>query len=131
MPFSLRKYQAPDFTRPDLANAPDVTLREAPTDGIAPAGFHAMSIYPEYFKIRGELLLAKESRMDCVPVYRDGEIHVVEFRLLRKGNLVVTGRTENAEEGIYVHPHGFGDRLSYRFRSCFHSFGHSFSCLSS
>ena len=107
MPFALRKYHAPDFMRPDLANAPDVTLREAPADGIAPAGFHAMSIYPEYFKVNGQWLLAEESRMDCVPVYREGRIEVIEPRRLKKGELVAVGRTENGEEGIYVHPDGF------------------------
>ena len=87
MPFALRKYHAPDFMRPDLANAPDVTLRETPADGIAPAGFHAMSIYPEYFKVNGQWLLAEESRMDCVPVYREGRIGVIEPRRLKKGEL--------------------------------------------
>ena len=108
MSWTLRPYTPPDFHQAIFLDAPDAVLCEAPMDQVAPQNFHAMSIFPEYFKIRGEWLLAKESRMDCVPVYRDGEIHVVEFRLLRKGNLVVTGRTENAEEGIYVHPHGFG-----------------------
>ena len=110
MTWSLRKYTAPDFTQEKFLRAPDARLSEAPADQVAPQNFHAMSIFPEYFKINGRWLLAGESRMDCVPVYRAGEIHVVEFRLLKKGDLVVTGRTENCEEGIYVHPDGFGER---------------------
>ena len=47
--------------------------------------------------------------MDCVPVFRNGEIQVREFRLLKKGDLVVIGRTENCEEGIFVHTDGFSD----------------------
>ncbi len=112
MPFALRPYCAPDFTLPQFANAPDADLREAPKDQTAPPNFHAMSIYPEYFKIDGKWLLAEESRMDCVPVYAGGRIEVREFRLLKKGDLVVVGRTENCEEGIYVHPNGFREPQS-------------------
>jgi len=110
MTWSLRQYTAPDFLQEKFQMAPDVKISEAPKDQVAPPSFHAMSIYPEYFKINGQWLLAKESRMDCVPVYRDGEIHVVEFRLLKKGDPVITGRTENCEEGIYVHTDGFSER---------------------
>ena len=112
MPFALRPYCAPDFTLPQFVNAPDAVLREAPKDQTAPPDFHAMSIYPEYFKIDGKWLLAEESRMDCVPVYAGGRIEVREFRLLKKGDLVVVGRTENCEEGIYVHPDGFREPQS-------------------
>ena len=107
MAWTLRSYHSPDFTQEPLASAPDAALQEAPADRIAPEHFHAMSIFPEYFKIHGQWLLAEESRMDCVPVYENGRIHVREFRLLKKGDLVVTGRTEDGREGIYVHPNGF------------------------
>ena len=41
--------------------------------------------------------------MDCVPVYEAGKIFVREFRNVKKGDRVVLGRTENCEDGIYVH----------------------------
>jgi lysine-ketoglutarate reductase/saccharopine dehydrogenase-like protein (TIGR00300 family) len=107
MSWSLREYFAPDFSEEKFLRAPDVKILPAPKDQTAPADFHAMSIFPEYFKVDGRWILAKESRMDCVPVYRDGEIRVVEFRLLKKGDPVVTGRTENCEDGIFVHTDGF------------------------
>ncbi|MGN0311372.1 MAG: hypothetical protein ACI4CC_01245 [Lachnospiraceae bacterium] len=109
MDFKLREYKAPDFTQEMFVNAPNAVLEEAPKDGVAPEHYHAMSIFPEYFKINGEWLLAEESRMDCVAVYKDGKIHVVEFRRLKKGDQIVVGRTENCEDGIYVHPYGFED----------------------
>ena len=112
MAFTLRKYFPPDFTEERFANAPDAVLEGAPKDAVAPEGYHAMSIFPEYFKINGEWLLAEESRMDCVPVYEDGKVFVREFRLLKKGDLVVCGRTENAEEGIYVYANGFREEES-------------------
>lgn len=114
MSFELRKFIPPEFDQPFLADAPDASLCAAPFDGVAPENYHAMSIFPEYFKIDGKWLLAEESRMDCVPVYEGGRIIVREFRLLKKGDLVVTGRTENAEEGIYVYPDGFREAKEVR-----------------
>ena len=67
-------------------------------------------------------MLAKESRMDSSVVYgEDGELHVVENRNLKRGDRVIIGRTENAEEGIYLHSTGFenpadeaGDQFVFR-----------------
>lgn len=110
MAFVLRNYTAPDFTRNELQNAPNALFVPAPKDGVAPANYHAMSIFPEYFKVQGGWLLAEESRMDCVAVLEDGRIAVREFRLLKAGDLVAVGRTEDGSEGIYVHPYGFDEQ---------------------
>ena len=107
MSFVLNPYTEPDFTRAPLADAPDAVLQPAPKDGVAPQGYHALSIYPEYFKIDGSWIMAQESRMDGVPVFEDGAIAVREFRHLHQGDLVVCGRTENGRDGIYVHTKGF------------------------
>ena len=112
MAWALREYHAPDFSQELFRSAPDAALREAPKDHVAPEDFHAMSIYPEYFKINRQWLLAEESRMDCVPVLENGRIAVKEFRLLRKGDQVVVGRTERCEDGIYVHTGGFREQES-------------------
>lgn len=108
MSFVPELYHAPDFTGDRFVNAPEAAVREASGDGIAPEGYHAMSIFPEYFKLDGRWLMAEESRMDCVPVYRNGRVDVVEFRNLKKGDRVICGRTERAEEGIWLHEKGFG-----------------------
>ena len=108
MSFQFPTYTAPDFTLPRFTEAPDAALAPAPMDKVAPEGYHATSIYPEYFKIEGTWILAEESRMDCVSVYRgSGRMDAVEFRNLQKGDLVVLGRTEDASEGIFVHADGF------------------------
>ena len=107
MSFELRPYNPPYLESEALRTAPDARMAAAPADGVAPDGFHAMSIFPEYFKIGGRWHLAEESRMDCVPVWEDGCLHVKEFRHLKKGDAVVCGRTENGEEGIYLHMNGF------------------------
>ncbi|WP_125142826.1 hypothetical protein [Clostridium transplantifaecale] len=109
MSFQLKTYQAPDFTLPRFTEAPEAKLEPAPFDRVAPDGYHATTIFPEYFKVGGRWLLAEESRMDCVAVYENGKICVREFRNLKQGDMVFTGRTENAEDGIYVYPDGFSE----------------------
>ena len=63
-------YTAPDFAQEPFASAPDVATTLCEQDGVAPAGYHSTSMYPEYFKVEGEWLLAKKSRMDSCVVYR-------------------------------------------------------------
>ncbi|MBR5288811.1 MAG: hypothetical protein IKU34_09540 [Clostridia bacterium] len=105
--FTLRRYTAPDFSQEQFLRAPDAVFLPAPADGVAPENFHAMSIYPEYAKVNGQWLLAVESRMDCVAVLEDERLVIREFRLLKKGDMVLIGRTESCEEGIYLHASGF------------------------
>ncbi len=107
MSFTLAKYVAPDFEAPELNRAPDARTMPAPMNGVAPEGYHATTIFPEYFRVGGHWLLAEEARMDCVAVLRAGRVEVVEFRNLRAGDAVFIGRAEDGSEGIYVHPSGF------------------------
>ncbi len=105
--FNMPLYKEPDFSKEMFVKAPDAVLKAVATDGVAPENYHATTIFPEYFKIEGKWLLAEESRMDCVAVYKNDKIEVIEFRNLKKGDLVVVGRTEDASEGIYVYTQGF------------------------
>ena len=100
-------YHAPDFTASRLRSAPEARFLPAPRDGVAPEGYHATTIFPEYFHVGGQWLLAEESRMDCVAVLAGERIEVKEFRNLKAGDRVAVGRTENGSQGIYVHPDGF------------------------
>ena len=77
----------------------------SPADGVAPDNYHATSIYPEFVQVEpGRWVLLAESRMDCVIRKNpDGTLEVVEFRRLKKADLVAVGRGENGEDGIYVH----------------------------
>ena len=115
----LPKYYAPDFTKELFVNAPDVRWESAPADGVAPEGFHSTSMYPEYFKVGGQWMLATQSRMDAsVVIGNDGTLQVVENRNLKMGDRVIIGRTENAQDGIYVHCDGFreeGEEIDDRF----------------
>lgn len=107
--FTLPPYKAPDFSHPRFADFPPARFVPAPSDGVAPEDYHGTSIYPEYVQVRqGAWVLPRESRMDCVMVLEaDGTLTVKEFRNLKAGDRVACGRTENGEEGIYVHTEPF------------------------
>ncbi len=108
--FQMPEYREPDFTQKKFTEAPDAVLETVTIKGVAPENYHSTSMYPEYFKIHGKWILAKESRMDSsVVLGDDGELRVVENRNLEIGDKVIIGRTENAEEGIYLHSTGFVD----------------------
>jgi len=116
-------YTAPDFNQEKLQNAPAAILEPAPADGIAPQNYHATSNFPEYVKLQsGEWLLAPEGRMDAVLVVKNRTINVTEARRLKKGDMVVIGRTENGEQGIFVHNNCFveesksEDKFTFRSR---------------
>jgi len=96
-----------------------VVFKPVVQPGVAPEGYHATSVYPEYFHIRrGRWELIRESRMDCV-VVAEGEnrLSVKEFRNLHPGDSVACGRTENGEAGIFVHTHAFDfpDHIAEKF----------------
>ncbi len=112
--YKLPEYIVPDFTRHPFSEAPVVRLEKVEVEGVAPQNYHATSIYPEYFQVRkGEWVLPKHSRMDCVAVVgADGTIDIREFRLLKPGDLVACGRRENGEDGIFVYTDAFGFEAS-------------------
>ena len=105
MTFHLPSYVPPDFNR--LKDFPPVKTAPVKIDGVAPDGFHAMSIFPEYFNIGGNWILPEQSRMDCVAVIRRNTIDIVEFRNLYSGDEVILGRSEDGSEGIFLHSEGF------------------------
>ncbi|MDO4661909.1 MAG: hypothetical protein Q4B36_02100 [Tissierellia bacterium] len=125
MKFEMPKYHHPDFNQKKFIDAPNAKLEEVKVDGLSPRNYHALSVFPEYFKINDKWVLADQSRMDTVCVANDtpGEesVNIVEFRNLKKGDKVVIGRTEDASEGIYVWTQGFlqGDQTkdTFAFRS--------------
>ena len=120
----IPEYTPPDFNRLGLAHAPLVRTAAAPRDGVLPGNYHATSNHPEYVHLGdGNWVLARESRMDSVIVLRGREPEVVEPRRVQQGDPVVLGRTENGEDGIYLHISGFepltehlADKFSFRNR---------------
>lgn len=108
--FILPQYREPDFTDRKFTDAPDAAWEAVTTRGVAPENYHSTSMYPEYFKVNGKWILAEESRMDSsVVICDDGRLKVVENRNLELGDKVILGRTENGQDGIYLHASAFED----------------------
>lgn len=109
--FEIPKFTPPDFTEERFVKAPNAKLEAVVEDGISPEGYHALSVFPEYFKVNDKWIIAAKSRMDTVAVVDDTpgkeNVEIVEFRNLKKGDKVVIGRTEDASEGIYMYTQGF------------------------
>jgi hypothetical protein len=120
MKFQLPPYKEPDFSAESLRSAPDAKFLPSPADFVAPEGYHATTIFPEYFKVDGKWLLAERSRMDCIAIYEDGKIHIREFRHIKRGDKIAVGRTEDGSEGVYVYPDCFSNPVnvqeSFAFR---------------
>lgn len=121
--WNLPAYTPPDFSCSELAGAPPVQTALAPADGVVPTGYHGTSNHPEYLHLADDRwLLVPESRMDAVLLLRNGTAEVVEARRVQQGDPVVIGRSENGEEGIYVHTTGFtaeefaADKFAFRTR---------------
>lgn len=122
MKFNIPEYNHPDFKVTHFEDSPDCKVELVEKDGVSPRNYHALSVYPEYFKVKGKWILGTESRMDTVCVVRDDDsLDFLEFRNLKKGDRVVVGRTEDGSEGIYVWTKGFQSKESklenFAFRS--------------
>ncbi len=120
--FQIPKFTAPDFSQEKFMNAPNVTTSQVTIKGVAPDHYHATSMYPEYYKIYGQWKLLPQTRMDCVPViHPSGSLEAKEFRRLEVGETVITGRTDDGSEGIYLYSRGFkgeaGKIDTFAFRS--------------
>ncbi len=121
---TIPPYTPPDFTAAPLSQAPAARTEPAPADGVVPDNYHGTSNHPEYIHLgNGKWILAPESRMDSVLVLKGDALEVVEARRVRQGQAVVVGRTEDGEEGIYVHTEGFAvaveeeaDKFAFRTR---------------
>jgi lysine-ketoglutarate reductase/saccharopine dehydrogenase-like protein (TIGR00300 family) len=121
--FDLPAYRPPDFSDGRFAACPVARTVKAEADGIIPDGYHATSIYPEYIQTsKGVWKLLSATRMDCAVVVSGDSLEVREFRRVRKDEAVLVGRSEDGEEGIYVHTTGFvegaarGEKFSFHIR---------------
>ncbi len=122
MAFTLPVYQPPDFGQPPLTAAPVARFAPVVQAGIAPENYHATTIFPEYYRVsKANWVLLPHSRMDGVVVRGpQGALVVKEFRRLKVGERVALGRSENGEDGIYVHTGAFArpgpglDKFAFR-----------------
>ncbi len=97
----------PDFTTPELAQAPDARFVPAPADGVLPENFFSTTNLPTYVRINGAWRMPQEPRMDAALVLNDDGLWIREGRRLKKGEMVAVGSEEDGSQGIYVHVGSF------------------------
>jgi len=97
----------PDFTTPELAQAPDARFVPAPADGVLPENFFSTTNLPTYVRIKGAWQMPREPRMDAALVLNDDGLWIKEGRRLKKGEMVAVGSEEDGSQGIYVHVGSF------------------------
>src|SRR5690348_13138189 len=114
----VTSFSHPDFSRPQLASAPDARFVPAPADGVLPEGFFSTTNLPTYVRIKGEWKMPREPRMDGVLMLaKDGELWIREMRRVKKGELIALGAAEDGSEGILVHAQAFfGDSAEGEFK---------------
>jgi len=98
---------SPDFSQPPFAGAPDASFEAAPGDGVLPEGFFSTSNLPTYLRLDGQWVMPARPRMDAVVVRRGTLLLTLEPRLVRAGDPVAMGLSEDGAEGIVVHTEGF------------------------
>jgi len=87
---------SPDFSIPELRDAPDATFVAAPSNGVLPENFFSTTNLPTYVKVNGSWGMPREPRMDAALVLdRDGVVWVREGRRVAKGDMVAVGSAED------------------------------------
>ncbi len=108
---------SPDFSAPELRDAPDATFVAAPSDGVLPENFFSTTNLPTYVRLNGEWGMPREPRMDAALVLeRDGTVWVKEGRRVARGDMVAVGSAEDGSEGIFVHYASTADEEDEEFK---------------
>lgn len=116
MSFTLPKYQAPDFSKEEFQNAPNIEVVAAPKDGVPPKGFHLSTALPEYYKVDGEWILPTSSVPFCAVVYKDGEFTFAECQGVKEGDPIVVAPSHDGSNGVYANENAFPE-LGAHYRS--------------
>lgn len=69
----------------------DVTLAEAPADGVLPAGFYSTTNLDTEVRVGGSWIAVENPEMDCGLVVRDGRARTVPMHRIVAGDPVVIG----------------------------------------
>ena len=66
-----------------------------------------------FYYYKDKWILPEHNSLNCVAVIEKEDIVIKELRALKKGELVVTGRSRDGSEGIFVYKEGFSESVFY------------------
>lgn len=107
MGYKIPELTLPNFEEEKYKSAQPVKMAKVEKDGVAPDDFYLTTHMPTFYKVEDEWLLPEHNSLNCVAVYRDGEIFITEIRELKKGDEVILGKEASLENGILVYKEGF------------------------
>lgn len=112
------KFQMPSFTYPDFsdvkfANSKEISFLKVEQDGVAPDNYYLTTHMPTFYYYKDKWIFPEHNSLNCVAVLESDEIVIKELRQLKVGELVVTGRSRDGSEGIFVYKEGFPESVYY------------------
>lgn len=113
MKFKIPNYIYPDFSDEKFVDSKEISVAEVEEDGVAPDNYYLTTHMPTFYYYKDKWILPEYNSLHCAAVLDNDEIIIKELRNLKIGELVVTGRSKDGSEGIFVYREGFPDSVYY------------------
>ena len=113
MKFEMPSFVYPDFSDVKFANKKEISCLRVEQDGVAPDNYFLTTHMPTFYYYKDKWILPEHNSLNCVAVLENEDIVIKELRALKTGELVVTGRSRDGSEGIFVYKEGFSESVFY------------------
>lgn len=111
MKFKMPSFTYPDFSDVKFEKSREISFLQVEQDGVAPDNYYLTTHMPTFYLYKEKWILPEHNSLNCVAVLDCDEITIKELRELKLGEFVVTGRSKDGSEGIYVHREGFPESV--------------------
>lgn len=113
MKFETSSFEYPDFSDVRFENSKEISFSKVIQDGVAPDKYYLTTHMPTFYYYKGKWILPEHNSLNCVAVLENDQIIIKELRNLKVGDLVITGRSRDGSEGIFVYKEGFPESVYY------------------
>lgn len=113
MKFKMPSFVYPNFSDGKFVNSKEISFSEVGQDGVAPDNYYLTTHVPTFYYYKDKWISPEHNSLNCVAVLDRDEIVIKELRDLHLGELVVTGRSRDGSQGIFVHREAFPESLYY------------------
>ena len=111
MKFEIPSFKYPDFSSGKFDNSEEISFEKVEKDGVAPDNYYLTTHMPTFYYYKDKWLLPEHNSLNCVAVIEDHKVIIKELRNLKAGELVITGRSQDGSQGIFVYRHGFPESV--------------------
>ena len=113
MKFEMPSFAYPDFSDEKFAKRKEISFSQVEKDGVAPDNYFLTTHMPTFYYYKDKWILPEHNSLNCVAILDNDDIVIKELRALKTGELVVTGRSRDGSEGIFVYEEGFSESVYY------------------